>query len=366
MELCFLKSGCPISPPLLAELSRLSHWQPPSDWQRIATIDSHAEGEPLRLITGGIDPIPGSTMLEKRRYAREHYDGLRRALMFEPCGHADMYGAIITEPVTDDADMGVLFMHNEGWSTMCGHGIIALTTTTIETGILPRREVVKIDTPAGRITAYPRFSMAVGDTGLRVTSVAFDNVPSFVYAADQTVEVPGFGRIHFDIAFGGAFYAFVQASKVGVELAPSDLRRLIECGMAIKCAVMSLCPIRHPTDTDLSFLYGTIFIGPAVQSDANSRNVCIFADGQVDRSPTGTGVSARLALEFSRGELSLGEPFTVESILGTRFTGRVVNETTVGDFKAVIPQVEGRAWITGRNEFLIAPDDPLGKGFILR
>ena len=212
----------------------MSHWQPPSDWQRIATIDSHAEGEPLRLITDGIDPIPGSTMLEKRRYAREHYDGLRRALMFEPRGHADMYGAIITEPVTDDADMGVLFMHNEGWSTMCGHGIIALTTTIIETGILPRREVVKIDTPAGRITAYPRFSMAVGDTELRVTSVAFDNVPSFVYAANQIVEVPGFGRIHFDIAFGGAFYAFVQASEVGVELGPRGFRQLIECGMVIK------------------------------------------------------------------------------------------------------------------------------------
>jgi trans-L-3-hydroxyproline dehydratase len=340
----------------------LLNWLPPADWIKITTIDSHAEGEPLRVLTGGIEPIPGETILEKRRFAREHFDNLRRALMFEPRGHADMYGAIITGPVTPDGDVGVLFMHNEGWSTMCGHGIIALVTVLLETGMLSPREVVKLDTPAGRVTARPNVK------GNRVTSVAFENVPSFVYALDQTVDVPGLGKIRYDIAFGGAFYAYVEAANLGVELTAKDFRPLIERGMAVKRAVMQSHEIRHPFEPDLSFLYGTIIVGPphAEDAPANARNVCIFADGEVDRSPTGTGVSGRVALEHARGRLKAGEPFVVESIIGTRFTGRVVGTTKFGDYEAIIPQIEGRAWITGRNEFLIDPGDPLREGFILR
>ena len=336
------------------------NWTPPADWRKITTIDSHAEGEPFRIITSGIDPLPGATILEKRRFAREHLDSLRRALMFEPRGHADMYGAIVTEPVRPDSDLGVLFMHNEGWSTMCGHGIIALVTVALETGMLRPRPVVKIDAPAGQIIARG----VMRDS--RVTRVAFENVPSYAVALDQHVDVPGLGRIRYDVAFGGAFYAYVEARDLGVEMTARDFRLLIERGMAVKRAVMQSLEIRHPFEPDLSFLYGTIICGPALSADAHSRNVCIFAEGEVDRSPTGTGVSGRLALEFARGRLKVGEQFIVESILGTRFTGRILRTTTFGGHEAIVPEVEGRAWITGQSEFLIAPDDPLKEGFILR
>jgi len=331
-----------------------------NDWTRIRTVDAHAAGEPLRVVTDGIGPIPGVTILEKRRFAHEHLDGLRRSLMFEPRGHADMYGALVTDPVTADGDVGVLFMHNEGWSTMCGHGIIALVTVLLETKMLKRMENVKLDTPSGRVTAHATLE------GDRVRKVAFENVPSFPYALDQTVEVPDIGRVRYDIAFGGAFYAFVQAKAVGVELVPRDFTALIHRGMAVKEAVMKSHPIRHPYQDDLSFLYGTIIVGPPHSTDAHSRNVCIFAEGEVDRSPTGTGVSARLALEYARGLLKRNEPFTVESIIGTRFTGTVVDSTKFGQYDAIIPRVEGNAWITGKHEFLIAPDDPIKDGYILR
>jgi trans-L-3-hydroxyproline dehydratase len=280
--------------------------------------------------------------------------------MFEPRGHADMYGAILTEPVTSDGDLGVLFMHNEGYSSMCGHGVIALVTVLLETGLLSRREVVKLDTPAGRVTARAAFD------GARVRSVCFENVPSFAYKLDQTVQVPGIGDVRYDVAFGGAFYAYCKAGQFEVQIIPEEFRRLIEVGMAVKHAVMNSIEMKHPFEEDLGFLYGTIIDGLALGVGADSRNVCIFAEGEVDRSPTGTGVSGRVALEHARGRLAVGEPLVIESLIGTRFTGRVVRETTFGDYTAVVPEVEGSAWLTGRHEFLIAPDDPLGDGFILR
>ena len=340
-------------------MNGLTEWAA-NDWTKIRTIDAHAAGEPLRIVTDGVEPIPGATILQKRRFAREHLDGLRRTLIFEPRGHADMYGALVTDPVTEDGDLGVLFMHNEGWSTMCGHGIIALVTVALETKMLRRMEVVKLDTPAGRVTAHVKLE------GDRVRKVAFENVPSFPYALDQTAEVPDIGRVRYDIAFGGAFYAFVQANDVAVELIPREFRTLIHRGMAVKHAVMKSHPIRHPYEDDLSFLYGTIIIGPPHSTGADSRNVCIFAEGEVDRSPTGTGVSARLALQYARGQLKKNEPFTVESIIGTRFTGTVVGSTKYGQYDAIIPLIEGSASITGKHEFLVAPDDPIKEGFILR
>jgi proline racemase len=335
-------------------------WRPSPSWRRVLTVESHAAGEPLRVVTGGVDPIPGATILEKRRFAQEHLDGLRRGLMFEPRGHADMYGAIPTEPVTADGDAGVLFMHNEGWSTMCGHGVIALVTVALEVGLLSAREVVRLDTPAGRVTARPH------RLGARVHSVAFENVPSFVVSLDDRVTVPGIGEVRYDLAFGGAFYAFVDAGSVGLEMTPDRFRDLIAAGSAIKRAVMAARPIRHPVERDLSFLYGTIFTGPAVKAGADSRNVCVFAEGEVDRSPTGTGVSARVAIERARGRLAPGQIFVVESIIGTRFTGRIAREIEWQGYDAVVPEIEGSAWITGRNEILIAPNDPLPEGFILR
>lgn len=339
------------------------NWQPPHDWLRITTIDAHTAGEPLRVITGGYPHLPGDTILAKRRYALEHYDHLRTALMWEPRGHADMYGCIITEPERPSSDLGVLFLHNEGYSTMCGHGIIGLAKVGLDTGLIDKpgdNPVIKMDTPAGLVTAYAE------RVNGRVTQVSFHNVPSFVYALDATVNVPGIGPVRYDIAFGGAFYAFCHAEDLGVGLTSTDFRQLIDVGMRIKQAVMASQPIRHPFAEDLSFLYGTIIVGPAHDPAHHSRNVCIFADGEVDRCPTGTGVSARAALHHARGELALNESFVVESILGTTFTGEVVATTQFGPYDAVIPQVTGTAHIVGRNELLIDPADPLQKGFILR
>jgi trans-L-3-hydroxyproline dehydratase len=341
----------------------MNDWTPPDHWLKITTVDAHTEGEPFRVITGGFPDLPGATILEKRRYAKEKLDHLRTALMWEPRGHADMYGCIVTPPVTPGADLGILFMHNEGFSTMCGHGIIGIATVALETGILPASEpetTLKVDTPAGLVTAH-----AVVING-RVRRVSFQNVPSFVVALDEMVEVPGLGQVRYDLAFGGAFYAYVQADEVGLRCTPEDYRLLIEKGMAIKRAVMASRAIPHPFEADLSFLYGTIFIGPALSEDGHSRNVCVFAEGEVDRSPTGTGVSGRLAIHYARGEIGFNQPIVIESIIGSRFTGRVAQETTFGPYPAIIPEVEGTAHITGRHEFFIHPDDPLQEGFLLR
>ena len=344
-------------------LVKMRDWTPPEDWIKITTIDAHTAGEPFRVITGGFPKLPGETMLERRRYAQEHLDHLRTALMWEPRGHADMYGCIVTPPVSQEADIGILFMHNEGYSTMCGHGIIGIVKVALETGMLPMHAPetnVKIDTPAGLVTAHAQVEDG------QVMSVRFQNVPSFVLELDERVTVPGIGEISYDIAFGGAFYAFVQAEEIGLSLTPSDFRPLIEKGMAIKRDVMESRPITHPFEKDLSFLYGTIFIGPPQENGAHSRNVCIFAEGEVDRCPTGTGVSARLAIHYARGEVSINQPIIIESIIGTRFSGRILRSSTFGPYPAVIPEVTGTAHITGRNEFLIDPSDPLNDGFILR
>ncbi len=337
-------------------------WTPPNDWCKITTIDAHTEGEPLRIILSGYPELPGDTILARRRYAKKHFEHLRTALMWEPRGHADMYGCIVTPPVSQDADFGVLFIHNEGFSTMCGHAIIGVTKVVLELGLLKKQEPetrIKIDTPAGMVTAYARVENGI------VKSVYFHNVPSFVFALNETVAVPGIGSVNYDIAFGGAFYAFVQAEDIGLTCTPEHFRALIEKGMAIKHAVMASRPVTHPFEDDLNFLYGTIFLGPPISANAHSRNVCIFAEGEVDRSPTGTGVSARMALHFAKKEIGINEPMVIESIIGSSFTGKVIESTTFGPHAAIIPEVEGRAFITGMHDFLIDPTDPLKDGFIL-
>jgi trans-L-3-hydroxyproline dehydratase len=344
-------------------LEKMRQWMPPDHWRTITTIDAHTGGEPFRIITGGLPEVKGDTILQRRRFATEHLDHLRTALMWEPRGHADMYGCIITPPQSPEADFGVLFLHNAGYSSMCGHGIIAVTTVAIETGMIPAVEpltVVRIDAPAGLITAHARLEDG------HVKSVYFHNVPAFVLARDRMVEVPGIGQVRHDIAYGGAFYAFVNAEDLQVSTTPEDVNRLIDTGMAVKKAVMAAGPVSHPFEADLSFLYGTIIVGPPRTREAHSSNVCIFAAGEVDRSPTGTGVSARLALHHARGDIGLNEPIVIESILGTRFRGQVVATTTFGPHAAVVPEVEGSAWITGRHVFCLDPDDPLKDGFILR
>jgi proline racemase len=338
-------------------------WVPPNNWVKIQTIEAHAAGEPLRVVVGGFPNIPGNTILERRRYLKNNLDFLRTALVWEPRGHADMYGAIITDPVQAGSDVGVIFLHNEGYSTMCGHGIIGLVTVLLETGMVDKagdEPTLKLDTPAGLVTATAHRE------GNKVKEVSFENVPSFVYLSQQTVDVPGLGKIHFDIAFGGAFYAFVEAEEIQVGLDGDDFRQLIDLGIRIKKAVMESTPIKHPFEDDLSFLYGTIFVGKPHAPGHHSRNVCIFADGEVDRSPTGTGVSARAAIHHLKNELSVNEPFTVESIIGTCFTGKVLRTLKYGDYEAVVPEVTGSASIVGMSEWLLDPQDPLKNGFILR
>jgi proline racemase len=338
-------------------------WEPPPRWERVVVIDSHTGGEPFRIVVDGVPEIEGATMLERRRFAEAHLNGLRRALMLEPRGHADMYGAFLGSPVDPSSDLSVLFLHNEGFSTMCGHGIIALTKVVLDTGVLAAREpetVIRIDTPAGQIVATARLSAG------EVESVTFRNVPSFVAALDRTVDVPAMGTIRYDLAFGGAFYAYVRAGDLGLSLEPSSTSRLIEAGRAIRQAVVDSGPILHPTEPDLAFVYGVIFIGPAKDPAHHSRNVCIFADGEVDRSPTGTGVSGRLAIHHTRGEIAVGEQITIESILGSTFAGRVAEATEFEGLPAVIPEVTGTAHITGRGELWLDPGDELGSGFLVR
>jgi proline racemase len=346
----------------------------------LKTIDAHAAGEPLRLIVDGFPAPRGRSMLEKREWVRANADHLRRALMLEPRGHADMYGAVLTEPVAPGSHAGVLFMHNEGYSTMCGHGIVAVTTIALERGLLmPGGDGTSIvyDSPAGAIRAHARLSpgSAPGaarragaereDTGAsrhRVESVAFMNVPSFVLHGGLAVKL-GSRTVRTDVAFGGAFYAIVDSEAVGLPVDVAHLPELRRVGMEIKHAIELTRTIAHPLDSGLHGIYGTIFTGPPSDDHADLRNVTIFADAEVDRSPCGTGTAAVMAVIDEMGLLSEQRPFVHESLIGTRFTGRVASRTMVGEHPAIVPEIEGAAWITGEHTFLIDETDPLREGF---
>lgn len=330
---------------------------------RIRTIDAHTAGEPLRLIVDGFPAIEGATILEQRELVREHYDHLRTALMLEPRGHADMYGALLTPPEHDGSTSGVLFMHNEGFSTMCGHGVIAVATILIERGLmeLPRDADgsvrLTLDAPAGPIRLTARMD------GPRVDSVAFRNVPSFVLHPAVPVKIGG-REVRADVAYGGAFYAIVDSESVGVPIIPARLPDLRRIGMEIKHAVEAAVTVAHPDEPGLHGIYGTIFTGPPASERADLRNVTIFADAEVDRSPCGSGTAAVMAVLSAMGMLIDREQlFTHESIIGTRFTGRIVERTTVGALEAIVPEIEGSAHITGEHTFIIDERDPLRDGF---
>jgi len=287
--------------------------------------------------------------------------------MFEPRGHPDMYGCILVPPNDDDGDFGILFLHNEGYSTMCGHAIIAISTLAIEMKWIAVQEgdnILKIDAPCGRITSFAHVKNG------QVTGVRFHCVPSFVVGLDRTVNVEGLGNITYDLAYGGAFYAYVNMDKnnFDFDLTTASYSALITNGMKIKNAVTEADKeIINPFEEDLSFNYGTIFIDPNKQpSGADSRNVCIFAEGEVDRCPTGSGVSGRMAIHKARKEMDYGDTMTIESITNAVFKGSIISEEAYGPFKAVIPQVEGTAHITGMQTFVIDPKDPMKDGFILR
>lgn len=340
------------------DLKKIEHFQ------SFHCIDAHTEGEPLRIITRGYPEIKGSTILEKRRYLQDNLDHYRKILMHEPRGHADMYGVLITEPVTPGSDFGVLFLHNEGYSSMCGHGIIATCKVAVEIGhIVPKAlpHNIKIDSPAGLISAW------VDKTPNGDLKVWFDNVASFAESLNNVVDVPGFGPVNYDIGFGGAYYAYVDADAIGVSCRPENVEQLIDLGRRIKQAVMKSHQLNHPRDKDLSFLYGTIFHSAnTTKQSSHSRHVCVFADGEVDRSPTGTGVAGRIALLHAKGEVALDELITIESIVDGQMQVKALPSEKFYQFDAVIPQVSGRAWITGVHQFMLDPSDIFQQGFILR
>jgi proline racemase len=311
----------------------------------VSTVDYHTAGEPFRIVTGGVPPVPGRTILEKRRHAQQHLQEIRRLLVNEPRGHADMYGCFVTEPEDEGADLGVVFFHNAGFSAACGHGTIALVTWALETGRIPAEEPethVVVDVPSGRLETWARVD------GGDVRSVRFRNVPAFVHS-------PG-------VAFGGAFYATVEE-----HVEPRELPRLIELGRRIKAELEAEREIVHPLEPELNGIYGVVFwqhdsAGPPLVQ----RNVTVFADGEVDRSPCGSGTSARLAQLAAEGRLAPGDELVHRSVVGSEFRARVVAETTVAGLPAVVTEVEGSAHLTGRHEFVLEPSDELGLGFLLR
>lgn len=337
-------------------------WRPDRSKLSISTIDTHTGGEPLRIITGGLPPLNGTTVLEKRRYFMENFDHIRRGILQEPRGHADMYGAVLSEP-SDDADLDVFFLNTVGYSPMCGHAILAIAKVALETGLVRKSgsdPTLVINVPPGR--NYAKAQVIDGE----VVNTSFRNVPSFVSLRDAVVDVPNIGPLRFDLAFGGAFYAIVEATDVGVSLDPAAFDTLVRLGRQIKAAVLNDFAVEHPFEDEMSTLFGVIFTGPPHDPSHHSRNVTVFEDGEVDRSATGTGVSARAALHVARGELGLHERIVVESILGSVMTVEAVEDTTFGPYEAIIPEVIGSAHIMAVSEFILDPGDPFKDGFQIR
>ncbi len=331
----------------------------------LRTIDAHAAGAPLRLVVDGFPSPRGRTMAEKREWVTAHADGLRRSIMFEPRGHADMCGAVLTEPVSPGAHAGVLFFDSDGCSPMSGHGIIGVATIALERGlVMPGGDgaAVVFDTPAGVVRA--RADVRAESGAIRVDRVSFVNVPSFVLLAGLSIQV-GARRLRADVAYGGAFYAIVDSEEAGVAIDGAHVPELRRTGMAIRRAIEGARTIAHPFDSSLSGLQGTIFTGPSHSEGADLRNAAVLADGQIDRSPCGTGTSAVMAVLDAMGLLDAERSFVQESIIGTRISGRVVGRTEVGDYSAVVTEIEGSAWITGEHTFVIDDRDPLKDGFRL-
>ncbi|MFJ2639148.1 proline racemase family protein [Streptomyces sp. NPDC087511] len=324
-------------------------------------VDSHTEGMPTRVITGGVGTIPGATMAERRTYFQEHRDAVRTLLMYEPRGHAAMSGAILQPSTRPDADYGVLYIEVSGLLPMCGHGTIGVATVLVETGMVEVTEpvtTVRLDTPAGLVSV----DVQVKDGA--ATAVTFTNVPAFSVALDRTVDVPGYGTLRYDLAYGGNFYAMVQLSDLGLPFDRARKDDILAAGLALMDAVNATDRPVHPEDPAIHGLKHVQCVAPG--SDArHSRHAMAIHPGWFDRSPCGTGTSARMAQLHARGELPLDTDFVNESFIGTSFTGRLVRETTVGGLPAVVPTITGRAWTTGTAQFFLNPSDPFPEGFLL-
>jgi len=331
----------------------------------LRVLDMHAAGEPVRIVESGYPPLTGATLLDKRREARERFDHLRRSLMLEPRGHGGMYGVIPTAPSHPDAAIAVLFTHQEGYSTMCGHATIALGRWLVDSGVVPisgPRSQFGIEAPCGLVR------VEVVAEAAQAPLVAFESVPSFASHLDQALEVPGYGRVRFDIAFGGAYYAILPASRLDLPLMTTPLDEIVRAGIAITNAIRSALPIRHPAAPELGFLYGTVLtddIELGAGGNAPSYNLCIFAQGQIDRSPTGSGVTARFALAAAKGEIAVGQSREVRGVSGQGFVGTLAAAESTPDGLIARVRVAGRAYYTSRSEFIAEAGDPFSDGFEL-
>lgn len=329
---------------------------------QLITIDSHTAGEMTRLIVGGVDSIPGQSMADKLAYLKKHQDGIRLQLTREPRGHQGVLAALVTEPVTEGAGFGLIYMDGRRYPYLCGHATIGAVTTLIETGALKAVEpetIVAIDTPSGPMTA----SAAVQDG--RVASVAIQMAPSFVYGDKQSLEVPGLGRIPVHLVCVGGFFAMVSADEIGLDLTPDNAPRLIDLGMAIIDAANAQLTVRHPTRPEVTTVDVTEFYDPAGDAAHKGRGAVIYGESHIDRSPCGTGTAAKLTLLHSQGKLKAGEIFENRSPLDTVFTARIVEETRIGDLPGVTVEIRGSAYITGVHTFIMDPEDPFPQGFIL-
>jgi proline racemase len=329
----------------------------------IQAIDSHTMGEPTRIVTAGIPAIPGKTMPEKKEYLEKNLDYVRTAIMHEPRGHNDMFGSIITQPTKEEADLGIIFMDGGGYLNMCGHGTIGASTIAVETGMVPMVEPVTeltLEAPAGLIEAFVKVEND------KAKEVSFVNVPAFLYKRDVEIELPKIGKITLDISFGGSFFAILHADQLGLKVIPENATKLKELGLQIRDIVNKEIEIQHPTLEHIKTVDLVEIYDQPTHPEATYKNVVIFGEGQVDRSPCGTGTCAKMATLVAKGELKIGEPFVYESILGTLFKGKVLEKTKVGDFDAVVPQITGSAYITGFNHFVIDEEDPVKHGFVLK
>ncbi|MGE4079397.1 MAG: proline racemase family protein [Reyranella sp.] len=326
----------------------------------LSTVEMHTGGEPTRIIVDGWPAFEGRTLLDKRREAKERFDHLRRGLMLEPRGHDGMYGALLVEPDHPEADLAVLFMHNDGYSTMCGHATIALARWAVDSGRVARQApetTVRLQCPCGLVTAR------VAADGM----VRFESVPAFAYVLDRIAPTRTWGPVTVDVAYGGAFYAFLAANSIGLDLEASPMRQIVDAGEEIALAAAKAIAIDHPDEPDLAFLYGTILTDGEEGADGRpSRNICVFAGRQIDRSPTGSGVTARMALQVARRHVRPGEERLFESCTGAVFTGKVLRDAApVGGRRSVVVEVGGRAHRTGEARFRFDDDDPLREGFSL-
>ena len=334
------------------------------EYARIARcIDMHTGGEPLRVVMQGAPEIKANSILDYRRQMLNDHDHFRKKLMWEPRGHADMYGLILLPPERKDSNFGVLFMHNEGYSTMCGHATIAIAKLAVQMGWVKKREPVteiKIDAPCGQLKAYVEINNG------KINQVYFDNVPSFVQIPDAEVVLPDGGKIKYALAYGGAFYAYLNADQINLKLNKENYSEIIRQGKIIKKVVMGSQKMQHPFEPDLNFLYGTIFIENSDVAGVHSKNVCMFADGEIDRSATGSGVSGRAAIHYFKNEIKKKERIKIRSIVDSDMQVEVREELIFGEYKAVIPRIYGDAWICGFSEFVLNREDVFQNGFFLR